>query len=191
MFSCQFSKLVKKHIIISHKSGMFDDGGAICLCKSVRGSLYHLFQWVIPISFFPLIGCGVFPDDVGQRDTGHSITLAEEFVNYIKSLCVGSSKVPFLMCTLEIPQKNTAQVHALNLLLSLLLSFSLNLSLSLNYELISYFCFCFFSHLCGSFNRSNSTSLSFSEFSELFASILLLSQHIESHFALSSARCHF
>ena len=40
---------------------------------------------------------------------------------------VGSSQVPFLMRTLEIPQKIAAQVLALNLLLSLLLSFSLKL----------------------------------------------------------------
>ena len=43
---------------------------------------------------------------------------------------VGSTQVPFLMCTLEIPQKIAAQVLALNLLLSLLLSFSLKLSFS-------------------------------------------------------------
>ena len=64
---------------------MFDDG-AICLCDSVRGSLYHLFQWVIQVSFFPFLGCGVFPDDVGHKDTGCSTTLAEEFINSIKSL---------------------------------------------------------------------------------------------------------
>ena len=40
---------------------------------------------------------------------------------------VGSTQVPFLMCTLEIPQKIPAQVLALNLLLSLLLSLSLKL----------------------------------------------------------------
>ena len=85
MFSCQFSKLVKKHLIICHKSGMFDDG-AICPCDSVRGSLCHLFQSVIPVSFFPFLGCGIFPDDVGQRDTGYPITLVEEFINSIKSL---------------------------------------------------------------------------------------------------------
>ena len=85
MFSFEFSKLVKKHLIICHESGMFDDG-AICLCNSVRGSLYHLFQWVIPGSFYPFLGCGAFPDDVGQRDTGYPITLAEEFINSIKSL---------------------------------------------------------------------------------------------------------
>ena len=107
------------------------------------------------------------------------------FWKYIVIVCVGSTQVPFLMCTLEIPPKIAAQVLALNLLLSLRLSFSLN------YELILYFCFCSFSHSCGSFNRANSTSLSFSEFSELFTPILPLSQHIESHFALSSARCHF
>ena len=60
-----------------------------------------------------------------------------------------------------------------------------------NYELFMYFCFCFFFHSYGSFNHANSTSLSFSELSELFTSTLLLSQLIESHFALSSARCHF
>ena len=97
----------------------------------------------------------------------------------------GSSQVPFLTYTLEIPQKFAAQVLALNLLLSLLLSFSLN------YELFLYFCFCFFFHSYGSFNHTNSTSLSFSEFSELFISTLLLSRLRESHFALSSARCHF
>ena len=39
-------------------------------------------------------------------------------------------QVPFLMCTLEIPQKFAAQVLALNLLLSLLLSLFLKLSFS-------------------------------------------------------------
>ena len=39
-------------------------------------------------------------------------------------------QVPFLMCTLEIPQKFAAQVPALNLLLSLLLSLFLKLSFS-------------------------------------------------------------
>ena len=37
---------------------------------------------------------------------------------------------------------------------------------------------------------STSTSLTFSEFLVLFSSISLLSSLIESHFALSSARCH-
>ena len=58
------------------------------------------------------------------------------------------------------------------------------MSISLNYELFMDFCFCFFFHLYGSFNHTNSTSLSFSEFPELFLSISLLSQLIESHFAL-------
>ena len=85
MFSSQFSKLIKNLLLICQKSGMFDDG-AICLCDSVRGSLYHLFQWVIPVSFFPFLGC-VFPDGVGQnRDTGYLITLVEEFINSIKGL---------------------------------------------------------------------------------------------------------
>ena len=39
-----------------------------------------------------------------------------------------------------------------------------------------YFCFCSFFHSYGSFNHADSTSLSFSEFSQLFSSILLLSQ---------------
>ena len=96
------------------------------------------------------------------------------------------------MCTLEIPQKFAAQVLALNFLVSLLLShFS-------NYELFMYFCFCFFFYSYGSFNRTNSTSLSFSEFHELFLSILLLSQLIESHFctficqvSLLTSSCQF
>ena len=45
---------------------------------------------------------------------------------------VGSTQVPFQMCTLEIPQKIAAQVLALNFCyFALLLSFSLKLSLSL------------------------------------------------------------
>ena len=88
--------------------------------------------------------------------------------------CVGSTQVPLLLCTLEIPQNIAAQVLALNFSL-----FALLLSFSLNYELILYFCFCSFFQLYGSFNHANSTFLSFSEFSELFTSILLLSQHIE------------
>ena len=51
-------------------------------------------------------------------------------------LSVGSTQVPLLMCTLEIPQKIAAQVLALNLLL-----FALLLSFSLNGELIFYFVF--------------------------------------------------
>ena len=43
---------------------------------------------------------------------------------------VGSTQIPFLMCTLEIPQKFAAQVLTLNLLLFLLLSFLLKLSFS-------------------------------------------------------------
>ena len=39
-------------------------------------------------------------------------------------------QVPFLMCTLEIPQKFAAQVISLNLLLFLLVSFLLKLSFS-------------------------------------------------------------
>ena len=69
--------------------------------------------------------------------------------------------------------------------------FAVYLSVSLNYGFILYFWFCSYFHSYGSFNHANSTSLSFSEFSELFTSILLLSQCTESHFALSSARSHF
>ena len=53
------------------------------------------------------------------------------------------------------------------------------------------FWFFSFFHSYRSFNHANSTFLSFSESPVLFLSILLLSQLIESHFALSSARCHF
>ena len=125
----------------------------------------------------------------------------DEMIRDYMTKLLEAPQVPFLMCTLEIPQKFAAQVLALNLLLFLLLSLFLKLSfsqlsssqmsISLNYELFMYFCFCFFFHLYGSLNHTNSTSLSFSEFSGLFISTLLLSQLIESHFALSSARCHF
>ena len=115
--------------------------------------------------------------------TGHTLYMVMSMKSF---LIVGSTQVHFLMCTLEIPQKIAAQVLALNFLL-----FALLLSFSLNYELILYFHFFSFIQSYGSFNHANSTSLSFSELSELFTSILLLSQHIESHFALSSARCHF
>ena len=106
-------------------------------------------------------------------------------VAVLEATNVGSTQVPFLMCTIEIPQKLQHKF--------LLLTFGYLLLVSLfsNYELFMYFCFCFFFHLYGSFNRTTSTSLSFSEFPELFLSILLLSQLIESHCALSSARCHF
>ena len=53
----------------------------------------------------------------------------------------GSTQVPFLMCSLEIPQKIAAQVLALNLLLSLLLSFFLKLSLSQTVSLSCFFVF--------------------------------------------------
>ena len=71
--------------------------------------------------------------------------------------------------------KIAVPVLALNhALVALLLSFSLNC------ELIIQFGF------APSFNHDNSTSLIFSEFSELFTSILLLAKHIESllHFHL-------
>ena len=103
---------------------------------------------------------------------------------------VRSSQVPFLMCTLEIPQKFAAEVLALKVLLFLHFELPSQTELLSNYELFMYFWFCFFFHSYGSFNHANLTSLSFSEFSELFIFILLLSQLIESHFALSSARCH-
>ena len=89
---------------------------------------------------------------------------------------------PFSNVHFRYKTKIAAQVLALNFLL-----FALLLSFSLNYELISYFWFCSFFQLYGSFNCTNSTSLSFSEFSELFTFILLLSQHIESQFALPCA----
>ena len=62
---------------------------------------------------------------------------------------VGSPQVPFLMCTLEIPQKIATQVLCSQLLLPLLLS------LFSNYELILFFCFCSFFHSYGSFNHVN------------------------------------
>ena len=82
---CQFSKFIKGHLVIFHKGGMLDDG-AICLCYGVRGTLYHLFQWVIPGSFSPFLGCGDFPDDVCQREICCPVTVAEEFINSIESL---------------------------------------------------------------------------------------------------------
>ena len=51
--------------------------------------------------------------------------------NQMPNNYVVCSQVPFLMCTLEIPQNIAAQVLALNLLLFLLLSPSLKQSLSL------------------------------------------------------------
>ena len=89
------------------------------------------------------------------------------------------------MCTLEIPQKLLAvQVLALNFLLSLLLSLFLKLSFSQTMSFSCIFVIASFFHSYGSFNCANSTSLSFSEFPELFLSILLLSQLIESHLHL-------
>ena len=83
MVSCQFSKLIKKHVVVCHKSGMYDDG-AICLCYGMRSPLYHLFQCVLPVSFFSFLGCGVFPDDVGQGDACYSIAHSEKFIHPIK-----------------------------------------------------------------------------------------------------------
>ena len=104
---------------------------------------------------------------------------------------VGSSQVPFLTRTLEIPKNIAAQVLALNLLIFLLFKLPSQTELLSNYELFMYFCFCSFFHSYGSFNCITSTSLSFSESPELFLSISLCSQLIESHSAHSSARCHF
>ena len=67
------------------------------------------------------------------------------------------------MCTLEKPQK--LQHKFLLLTFCYLLYFRASLS---NCELILYFCFCSFFHSYGSFNHANITSMSFSEFSELF-----------------------
>ena len=60
----------------------------------------------------------------------HSGCDASMYSGMTIAMYVGSSKVTFLMCTLEIPQKFAAQVLALNLLLLLLLSFLLKLSFS-------------------------------------------------------------
>ena len=81
------------------------------------------------------------------------------FRNTTKNCSTSSCSQPFLIFTFELPSQTE------------LLS---------NYELFMYFCFCFFFHSYGSFNCANSTSLSFSEFSKLFISILLLSQHRKS-----------
>ena len=81
-----------------------------------------------------LVGCrGIFcPIHIGWQ-------FLEEFCDVVKHLnsyhpsqvIIGSTQVPFQMCTLEIPQKLfAAQVLALNLLLFLLLSFLLKLSFS-------------------------------------------------------------
>ena len=106
MVSCHFSKLIKEHLVVCDKSGMFDDG-AIGLCDGMRGPLYHLFQWVIPISFFSFLGCGVLPDDVGQGDACYPITLPEnpsipskvfgQFCSLIMG-ALGSSQLPSESC---------------------------------------------------------------------------------------------
>ena len=85
MISCQFSKCIKEHLVVCHKSGMFDDG-AIGLCDGMRVPLNHLFQFVIPISLFCFPRSGVLPDDVGQGDAAYCRTLPEKFINTIKSL---------------------------------------------------------------------------------------------------------
>ena len=54
-------------------------------------------------------------------------------VSHMHPLSVGSTQVPFLMCTLEIPQKIAAQVLALNF--CYLVNF---FSFSLHYELIFF-----------------------------------------------------
>ena len=104
-------------------------------------------------------------------------------------LVVGSHQVPFPMCTFETLQKYCSTG-------SLLLTFSVNFTLSLLKvsfpQTMSFSCifFCFFFHLYDLSIMSTSTSLTFSEFLVLFSSISLLFPFIESHFALSSARCH-
>ena len=88
-------------------------------------------------------------------------------------MSVGTTQIPFLMCTLEIPQKLQYKFLLLTFcLLTLLLSFSLNCNL------IIYFWFCSFSQSYEYFNNINSTSLSFSELYDLFTSMLLLAKHI-------------
>ena len=76
MVSCQFSKLVKKHLVVCHKSGVICDG-PICLCDGNGGPFNHLFQEVIPISIFSLLGCGLLSDDAAQGNACYSVTLPE------------------------------------------------------------------------------------------------------------------
>ena len=85
MVSCQFSKLIKKHVDVCQKSGVFGDG-AICLFDGIGGPFNHLLRGVIPISFFTLFDCGLFPDDVSQGNACHPIALPEKFIHPIKSL---------------------------------------------------------------------------------------------------------
>ena len=80
---------------------------------------------------FDINNTGVETDDNNDesRSTDNDSVDENDKLNEYPSYphTVGSSKVPFLMCTLEIPQKIAAQVLALNFLLSLLLSFFLKL----------------------------------------------------------------
>ena len=39
--------------------------GCLMMVPFASGPFYHLFQWVIPVSFISFFGCGVLPDDVG------------------------------------------------------------------------------------------------------------------------------
>ena len=120
-------------------------------------------------------------------ETNHGIVnlIMNEYVCY----GVGSHQVPFPMCTLETLQKYCSTGSLLLTFCSFYFEPSQS-DLSSNYELILYFVFApSFIHMDLSIMTS-STSLTFPEFLVLFSSISLLFSFIESHFALSSARCH-
>ena len=93
-------------------------------------------------------------------------------------------QVPFLICTLEIPQKLQYKFFALNFCYLYFLTFSQTMSLSCIFVFAPSFIPMDLSIV------TSSTSLTFPEFLVLFSSISLLFSFIESHFALSSARCH-
>ena len=97
---------------------------------------------------------------------------------------VGSPQVSFLLCTLEIPQNLLHKFFALNFGYFYFLGFSQTMSFSCIFVFASSFIHMDLSIV------STSTSLTFSEFLVLFSSISLLFSFIESHFALSSVRCH-
>ena len=116
--------------------------------------------------------------------TIHVATLMQTLKTERDMSHVGSPQVPFLMCTLEIPQKLQYKFFALNFCYLYFRAFSQTMSFSCIFVFAPSFIRMDLSIV------TSSTSLTFPEFPVLFLSISLLFSFIESHFALSSARWH-
>ena len=73
MVSCRFSKLIKKHLVVCHKSGVFGDG-AICLLDGM-GALSILCSKGLSQSFFPPLSVVSFMMMYSNKVFGQSLPL--------------------------------------------------------------------------------------------------------------------